>query len=575
MKVLIIGGVAGGATAAARLRRLDEHAQIVILERTGYVSYANCGLPYYIGGVICDREALTLQTPESFRRRFGIDVRVGHEALSIDRASRTVSVRRLADGSTYTEHYDKLILSPGARAARPDLPGLEDKRIFTLRTVEDTFAIREYLEHNSPRSAVVVGGGFIGLEMAENLIHTGVKVTLLQHGPQVLPPLDVDLAGEVHAYLRGKGLDLRLNAQVTGFEDRGECIRALIQDGQPVDAQLVILAVGVVPESDLARAAGLALGEKGSIAVDENMRTSDPHIYAVGDAVEITHAVTGQKALVALAGPANRQGRIAADHICGRDSAYAGAQGSSVIQLFDMTAAATGLNEKTARAAGISYDKVLLHSACHATYYPGAKNMTLKVLFAPADGRILGAQIVGLGGVDKRIDVLACAVRGGWTAADLTKLDLAYAPPYASAKDPVNMVGYLIENLRGGLIEQFHWDEVASLPTDGSVILLDVRTPGEVKRDGPVRSDAVNIPLDCLRERLGELDKSKKIYVNCYTGLRSYLACRILSQHGFACAHLAGGWRFWSYAATQRTHDATPTHPCGVSLAKGGDHNGT
>ena len=568
MKVVIVGGVAGGATAAARLRRLNEEAEIIVLERTGYVSYANCGLPYYIGGTIQDKGALTLQTPESFRARFNIDVRVKNEVLSIQPEEHTVTVRRLEDGSEYTETYDKLILSPGAKAIRPPLPGIDLEGIFTLRTVEDTFRIRNFLERERPQSAVVVGGGFVGLEMAENLIHAGVHTTMIQLDDQVLLPLDKDMAGEVHAYLRGQGLDLRLSTAVTGFRRRGGKLETLIGEQEPVAADLVILAIGVAPESDLARRAGLTLGQKGSIAVDACMRTSRPDIYAVGDAVELTHAVTGQKALVALAGPANRQGRIAADHICGLEQSYAGAQGSSILKLFGMTAAATGLNERAAQAAGMTYDKAVTYSASHASYYPGAQNMTIKTLFDPATGRILGAQIVGFDGVDKRIDVMATAIRAGLTARQLTELDLAYAPPYSSAKDPVNMAGYVIENLRMGLVEQYHWNQVAGLPSDGSVILLDVRTPDEVAQQGLLRPDAIHIPLDSLRQRIGELDAAKKIYVNCYSGLRSYLACRILSQKGFQCANLSGGWRFWSYAAQDRVHDAAPTHPCGIPAEK-------
>ena len=569
MKVVIIGGVAGGATAAARLRRLDEEAEIVVLERTGYVSYANCGLPYYVGGVITDRYELTLQTPEGFRRRFGIDVRVGHEALAICPAEHRVEVRRLADGGTYTETYDKLILSPGARPVLPGLPGEDDPRVFTLRTVEDTLRIREYLDTHPVRRAVVVGGGFIGLEAAENLLHAGAATTLLQRGSQVLPPLDGDMAAEVHAYLRGCGLDLRLNARVTGFLPGADGLSVTLEGGESIPADLVLLGIGVTPDSALAREAGLALGVKGTIAVDEHMRTSCPDIYAVGDAVEVRHFVSGVKSHIALAGPANKQGRIAADHICGIPSTFTGSQGTSVIKLFAMTAASTGLNEKLAKAVGVDYGKAVTYSASHATYYPGASNMTVKTLYDPATGRILGAQIVGFDGVDKRMDVLAAAIRAGLTADGLTELDLAYAPPYGSAKDPVNMAGYVIQNLRAGLVEQHHWDQVAGLPADGSVTLLDVRTPGEVRRQGLLRPDAVNIPLDQLRDRLGELDPAKKLYVNCYSGLRSYLACRILTQHGFRCSNLSGGWRFWSYNATGRAHDAAPTHLCGLPAGGG------
>ena len=564
MKVLIIGGVAGGATAAARLRRLDEDAEIVVLERSGYVSYANCGLPYYVGGVIEEKKALTLQTPESFRRRFRVDVRVHSEVTAIHPEDKTVSVTRLEDGSRYTEHYDKLILSPGAKAVRPDLPGMDDERIFTLRTVEDTYRIRDYLDRARPGRAVVVGGGFIGLEMAENLVEAGVQTTLLQRDGHVMPPLDGDMAAEVHAYLRAKGVDLRLNTSFTGFE-RGEgALKVLLEGGGALEADLVLLAIGVAPDSGLARDAGLSLGIRGSILVDEHMQTSHPDIYAVGDAVEVRQLVTGSPALIALAGPANKQGRIAADNICGRESVFRGSQGSSVLKLFDMTIAATGVNEQLAKAAGLSCGKVVTYSASHATYYPGAANMTVKTLFDPESGRILGAQIVGFGGVDKRIDVLATAIRVGMTAADLEQLDLAYAPPYSSAKDPVNMAGFAIENLRGGLVEQFHWDQVAALPRDGSVTLLDTRTAAEYA--GGHIPGAINIPLDELRERLGELERERPVYVNCYSGLRSYLACRILSGSGFRCFNLSGGYRFYALNADAVSYDPDPRQPCGVKL---------
>lgn len=564
MKVVIIGGVAGGATAAARLRRLDEQAEIVILERSGFVSYANCGLPYYIGGVIQDKRNLTLQTPQSFWRRFRIDVRVKHEVTAIDPAAKTVTVRRLEDGTEYTEHYDKLILSPGARAVRPDLPGINSERIMTLRTVEDTYRIREFLLRYQPKRAVVVGGGFIGLEAAENLIGAGVSTTLLQRSTQVLPPLDYDMACQVHAYLRGQGLDLRLNTPVSGYEDTENGIRVLLKGKDPIEADFVLLAIGVTPETHLAKDAGLVLGAKESIVVNDQMETSVPDIYAVGDAVEVRQFVTGSKALIALAGPANKQGRIAADQICGRNSTFSGSQGSSVIKLFDMTAASTGVNEKAAAAAGLRFDQVITYSASHATYYPDATDMTIKTLFDPETGKILGAQIVGFTGVDKRIDVLATAVRAGMNAAALEELDLAYAPPYSSAKDPVNMAGFVIENLRTSLVKQYHWYDLEGLPQDGSVTLLDTRTEGEY-REGHIPG-TLNIPLDSLRDRLGELDPAKPVYVNCYSGLRSYIACRILSQHGFDCCHLSGGYRFYEYIATDRRYDADPTHPCGIKI---------
>ena len=574
VKVIIIGGVAGGASAAARLRRLDEKAEIIMLERSGYISYANCGLPYYIGGVIREKGALSVQTPESFGGRFRIDVRVRNEAVSIDPKEKTVRVRNLETGEEYTETYDKLLLSPGAKAIRPALPGMEDARIMTLRTMEDTLAIREYLEEKKPKRAVVVGGGFIGLEAAENLMEEGLEVSLIQMEDQVLPPLDYDMACQVHAYLRGKGLNLRLNRTVTGFvpDEGGLRVQMKRTAGtaeasgkeESIRADFVLMAAGVLPETGLAREAGLALGQKGAIVVNEHMQTSDADIYAVGDAVEIRHFITGKKALVALAGPANRQGRIAADNICGLGSVYEGAQGSSIIKLFDMTAASTGINEKQAKALELDYDKVITFSANHATYYPGAENLTIKTLFDRSTGKLLGAQIVGFDGVDKRIDVLACAMRAGMRGEELQDMDLAYAPPYSSAKDPVNMAGYVIENVMNGLVEQYHWDEADGLSERKDALLLDVRTEGEYQ-NGHIPG-TVNIPLDELRERLSELDRGKKLYVNCQSGLRSYLACRILSQNGFSCKNLAGGYRFYEYVMSDRAFDAAPAGPCGVKL---------
>ena len=563
MKVVIIGGVAGGATAAARLRRLYEHAEIVMLERTGFVSYANCGLPYYVGGVITDREELTLQSPESFRARFHIEVRVHHEVVEISPAEKTLRVRRLEGGTEYTETYDKLILSPGANAVHADVPGGDDPRIFTLRTVEDTYRIRDYMTANRPKRAVVIGAGFIGLEMAENLKEEGVAVTLLQRGNQVMPTLDADMASEVHAYLRDRGIDLRLNTTFTGFGLGDGGLRVLLQDGGSVEADLVLLSIGVTPDSKLAQSAGLELGIKNSILVNEHMETSDPNIYAVGDAVQVRHLVTGQPALIALAGPANKQGRIAADNIFGRKSVFRGSQGSSVLKLFGMTIATTGVNERMAQAAGLAFDKTVTFSASHASYYPGAANMTVKTLFDPANGRILGAQIVGFEGADKRIDVFATAIRAGMTAAELAELELAYAPPYSSAKDPVNVAGFVIENVRMGLVKQFHWYEVPELQHKGA-IFVDLRTPEEYA--GGHIPGAVSIPLDELRVRLCELDREKSAYINCYSGLRSYLACRILSENGFDCYNLAGGYRFYALNSKETSQEPTPRHPCGAEI---------
>ena len=546
MKVVIIGGVAGGATAAARIRRLNERAEIVMLERTGYVSYANCGLPYYVGGAIADEEDLTLQTPQAFYARYRVDARVGHEAIAIDRAGKTVTVRELATGRTYEETYDKLLLAPGAKPVLPPAAQTEDRRVFTLRTVEDTLAMHDCVVGQKPQTAVVVGSGFIGLETAENLAGRGVHVTLIQRGGQVLAPLDADMACFLHAELVRNGVDLRLSTPFEGLET-GEKVRVLTSRGA-IEADMAVIALGVVPDTALAKEAGLELGQKGSIVTDAHMRTSDPDIYAAGDAVEVRHFVTGAKTLIALAGPANKQGRIAADNLCGGNSEYRGSQGSSVVKVFSLTAAATGINEKTARAAGLDYDKVVLSPASHATYYPGAQVMTMKVLFERGSLRLLGAQIVGGAGVDKRIDVLATAIRAGLTADLLKDLDLAYAPPYSSAKDPVNMAGYLIDNLVAGRVKQFHFEDVASLPKDGSVTLLDTRTPLEYARGHA--EGFVNIPVDDLRGRLGELDKAKPVYVMCQSGLRSYLACRILTQNGCECYNFSGGYRF--YAANAR-----------------------
>lgn len=545
MKVIIIGGVAGGATAAARLRRLDESAEIVILERTGYVSYANCGLPYFLSGVISDEGKLTLQTPASFKERFNIDVRVRNEAIAIDPDAKKVTVRRLDDGSEYTEGYDALVYAPGARATRPDVPGADDERVLTLRTVEDTFRIRQLIDARKPRTTIVVGGGFIGLEVAENLVEAGIAVTLIQRSEQVLRPLDRDMASLVHNKLRASGVDLRLCTPVVGYERpaEGEGMRVLTEDGKVLEADLVFIGLGTTPDTALAKEAGIELGRKGAVVVDDHMRTSAPDIYAVGDAVEIVNSVSGEKTLIPLAGPANKQGRIAANNICGIDDVYMGSLGSSIVKIFDMTAAATGLNGSGAKRAGIDFDSVILRPASHATYYPGFSSITMKVLFEPASGRIIGAQALGKEEVAKQVDVLATAITAGMTAADLEDLDLAYAPPFSSAKSPVNMAGFIIENLRAGRVKQFHWDDVADLPRDGSVILLDTRTEGEYERghyDG-----TVNIPLDSLRDRLDELDISKPIYVNCQVGLRGYIACRILMGHGFDCYNLTGGYGFY------------------------------
>ena len=561
MKIVIIGGVAGGATAAARIRRLDEKAEVVVFERSGFISYANCGLPYYIGGVIEDESDLTLQTPESFWKRFRVKMNVEHEVIEISPENKTVTVKNLKNGEVFTESYDKLLLSPGAKPIKPGFEGIESDRIFTLRTVEDTLKIKKYLNAYHPGSAVVVGGGFIGIEVAENLRELGVKVTLVEAADQLMAPFDNDMASFIHAELRKNGIELMLGQMVEGFADTDSGIDVRLKDSGAIHTDMVFMAIGVAPETTLARAAGLELGIKGSIVVNDRMETSVPDIYAVGDAVQIKNFVTDTDTLISLAGPANKQGRIAADNICGGDSRYTGGQGSSVIKIFSMTAAFTGITEKTARSLGLDTDKVILSPMSHAGYYPGGKVMTMKVLFEKGSYRILGAQIVGFDGVDKRIDVLATAIRAGMKAYELIDLDLAYAPPYSSAKDPVNMAGYIIENIKKGIVKQWYYEDDETLPRDGSVTLLDTRTVQEYSK-GHVNG-FVNIPVDELRERIGEIDRTKPVYVICQSGLRSYIASRILTGNGFDAYNFAGGFRFYDAVRNDKELNRTAT-PCGM-----------
>ena len=550
MKVVIIGGVAGGATAAARLRRLNETAEIVVFERSGYVSYANCGLPYYIGGVIEEPEALTLQTPESFFARFRVDMRVRHEVTAIHPDKKAVSVKVLETGEEFEEHYDKLILSPGASPTQPRLPGVGIEKVFTLRTVEDTFRIKDYINAHHPKSAVLAGGGFISLELAENLRELEIEVTIVQRPKQLMNPFDPDMAAFIHGEIRRHGIRLALGHTVEGFAERDGGVDVQLKDADPLHADMVVLAIGVTPDTVLAKEAGLELGLKGSIVVNDRMETSVPDIYAVGDAVQVKHSVTGQDAVISLAGPANKQGRIAADNICGGDSRYLGSQGSSVIKVFDLTAASTGVNETNAKKAGLDVDTVILSPMSHAGYYPGGKLMTMKVVFEKGTYRLLGAQIVGYDGVDKRIDVLATAIHAGLTAIQLKDLDLAYAPPYSSAKDPVNMAGFMVENLASGVVKQFHIEDVNALPHDGSVTLLDVRTPQEYA-GGHIKGFR-NIPMDELRERLDEIENGKPVYVICQSGLRSYIACRVLAGYGYEAYNFAGGFRFYDAVTNDR-----------------------
>lgn len=560
MKIVIVGGVAGGATAAARIRRLDEQAEIIVFERTGFISYANCGLPYYIGDVIQNKADLTLQTPESFWKRFRITMKVQHEVLAIHPEQKSVSVRNLATGETFEESYDKLLLSPGAKAMVPDLPGVNSKKIFTLRTVEDTFAIKNFVAEHKPHSAVMVGGGFIGVELAENLRELGLEVTIVQRPSQLLSSFDADMAAFIHNQMRKNGIKLALGASVTGFQEDDEEISVLLKDGNPIHGDMVVLAIGVTPETSLAKEAGLALGIKDSILVNDRMETSIKDIYAVGDAVQVKHAVTGADSLIPLAGPANKQGRIVADNICGGDSRYLGSQGSSVIKLFDMTAATTGINEKQAQKAGLAVDTVILSPMSHAGYYPGGKIMTMKVVFERESYRLLGAQIVGYDGVDKRIDVLSTAIHAGMKATDLKELDLAYAPPYSSAKDPVNMAGFMVDNISKGL-KQWHLSDLEGLLQNKGITLLDTRTPKEFSQ-GHIEG-FVNIPVDELRERIGEIPSGKPVYLICQSGLRSYIATRILKGLGFEAYNFAGGFRFYEAVMQDKVLCETAL-PCGM-----------
>ena len=565
MKVIIVGGVAGGATAAARIRRLNEHAEITVFERSGYISYANCGLPYYIGYVITDPEELTLQTPESFFKRFRINMKIHHEVISIHPEYKTVSVKNLENGEIFEEKYDKLILSPGAKPTQPRLPGVGIDKLFTLRTVEDTFRIKEYINKNHPKSAVLAGGGFIGLELAENLRELGMDVTIVQRPKQLMNPFDPDMASMIHNEMRKHGIKLVLGYTVEGFKEKDTGVEVLLKDNPSLQADMVVLAIGVTPDTVLAKEAGLELGIKESIVVNDRMETSVPDIYAAGDAVQVKHYVTGNDALISLAGPANKQGRIIADNICGGDSRYLGSQGSSVIKVFDMTAATTGINETNAKKSGLEVDTVILSPMSHAGYYPGGKVMTMKVIFEKESYRLLGAQIIGYEGVDKRIDVLATAIHAGLNATQLKDLDLAYAPPYSSAKDPVNMAGFMIDNIAKGTLKQWHLEDMDKISKDKDVVLLDVRTVGEFSRghiDG-----FKNIPVDELRERISEIEKGKPVYLICQSGLRSYIASRILEGNGYETYNFSGGFRFYDAVVNDRAL-IERAYACGMDYQK-------
>lgn len=546
MNYLIIGGVAGGATVAARLRRMDEKANIILFERGKYVSYANCGLPYYIGDTINNREKLFVQTAKGFTDRFRIDIRTEQEVTAIRPDKKEVEIKNLSTGETYTETYDKLVLSPGAEPLRPGIEGIGSKKIFTLRNVPDTDTIKNYVNTENPKRAIVVGGGFIGLEMAENLYDLGIQVDVVEMANQVMAPLDFSMAAIVHRQLTDKGVGLHLEDGVSRFEEKDGGVTVHLRSGKQIATDMVLLSIGVRPETKLAKDAGLAIGERGGITVNDYMQTSDANIYALGDAVEVRHLVTGQPALIPLAGPANKQGRIVADNIVfGNKKKYPGSIGTSIAKVFDLTVAAAGANAKLLQQNNIPYISSYTHGASHAGYYPGAVPLSIKILFAPENGKLLGAQIVGFNGVDKRIEMLAQVIQRGGTVHDLAELEHAYAPPYSSAKDPVNMAGFVAENILNKKSRIIQWRELAELPAD--TIRIDVRTHDEYKL-GTIPG-FINIPVDELREHLDELPKEKPIVVTCAVGLRGYLAYRILVQNGFKhVRNLSGGYKTWSVA---------------------------
>ena len=538
MKILIVGGVAGGAGCAARLRRNDENAQIILLEKGEFISFANCGLPYYIGQVITDKAELQLQTPEAFHARFNVDVRVRQEVTAVDSASKVVTVLNHATGETYTESYDKLVLSPGASPIRPPFPGIEKNHVFTLRNIPDTYAIYDYIEQARPRTAAVIGAGFIGLEMAENLADRGLAVSIVEAAPHVMAPLDTDMAHMVHNRIRAAGMGLYIDRKCAGFTENG----VLLEGGDVVPADMVILSIGVRPETRFLQDSGVELGARGEILVDEQLRTSVPDIFALGDAATVRNLVSGRQQVIPLAGPANKQARIVADVICGKDARYKGSIGTSVMKFFEMTVATAGEKEESLKAAGTPYRKTFTVSSSHAGYYPGGTQMIIKLLYSP-EGRVLGAQIVGGEGVDKRIDTLAVAIRFGMTVSDLAEMELAYAPPFSSAKDPVNMAGFVAENVLAGTMTPFFVDEIDAIPENA--VRLDVRNPEELATLGSIPG-FVNIPLNQLRSRLDEVDLTRPVYVTCQVGLRGYVAARILAQHGAQVYNLSGGYTLYA-----------------------------
>ena len=577
-KVVIIGGVAGGASCAARLRRLDETAEIVLLERGEYISYANCGLPYHVGDVIKQRQSLLLQTPEAMKSKFKVDVRVKNEVLSIDREKKTVQVKRVDSGEVYTEPYDTLVISTGSSPLKPPIPGIDSSRVQTLWTIPDTDRIRALVREQGVKSAAVIGGGFIGLEMAENLKHAGIAVSLIEALDQVMSPIDFEMAQLLHESLEQNGVDLHLGDAVESFNDVTGGVDIKLKSGKVITAELVILSIGVRPNGQLAKDAGLNVNARGGIVVDDHMLTSDPAVYAVGDVIEIEDFISKESTMIPLAGPANKQGRIAADNIAGLNAAYTGTQGSSIAKVFDLTVASTGENEKALVKRGLvkgkDFESIIITQNNHASYYPGAVPMTLKLLFTTDGKKILGAQIVGRDGVDKRIDVIGVATRLGASVTELKELEFAYAPPYSSAKDPVNMLGFVAENVLGGLVRFAPWN-IAE--TNKDAVLLDVREDAELL--AYALPGAKHIPLGQLRDRLGELDKSKLIVTFCAIGVRSYNAARILSQNGFTNVMLyPGGTRFYQsthykevnpmpYTKNEPVHDSGHAETANIPVA--------
>jgi NADPH-dependent 2,4-dienoyl-CoA reductase/sulfur reductase-like enzyme/peroxiredoxin family protein/TusA-related sulfurtransferase/rhodanese-related sulfurtransferase len=552
-KVVIVGGVAGGASAAARLRRLDEAAEIILIEKGEHISFANCGLPYYIGEVIKEKDRLLVQTPQKMKEQFNIDVRVNSKATKIDTENKTIEILNILENKVYTETYDKLILSPGADPIKPRLPGIDSARIFTLRNIPDTYRIKDYVDEAKPKRAVIVGAGFIGLEVAENLHLRGVKVTVVELADHVIGPLDFEMAAMVHQHLKSKQVELYLKDAVEAFEDNGTIITVKLSSGKTLKADMVIMGIGVKPEAQLAADAGLKIGKTGGIYVDEYLQTSNADIYAVGDAIEVKDFVSGNQALIPLAGPANKQGRIAANNICGLTEKFEGTQGTAIVKIFDLTVAVTGNNERVLMKNGVEYEKSFTHTASHASYYPGAIPMSIKLLFGKKDGKLLGSQIVGYDGVDKRIDVISTAMRAGMSVFDLEKLELAYAPPYSSAKDPVNIAGFTASNIikKDSII--FHWEDVAGIDIKTG-LLVDVRETQEF--DLGTIPGAINIPLDKIRDRITELPKYKTIYLFCAVGLRGYLAARILMQKGYNdVRNLSGGYKIYNMATANQSNE--------------------